>query len=98
LAVEPAPVFSSDQVLAQVASLRSRGSFEEAVVVLTRALEESPAGVTQERLGFELGSILSHQLHDGPRACAFWTSYQQQHVGGRYAREVSAARQELGCE
>lgn len=96
--IEPRPAFSSDAVLAQVASLRSRGSFEEAVNVLTRALVEAPPDATRERLGFELGSILTHQLHDVPRACAQWARYRAEHPAGRYAREVSAAIDELGCE
>ena len=93
----PPAAFSAEAVLAQVAALRSRGAFEEAVGVLTRAQREAPPGATRERLGFELGSILSHQLRDVPRACAHWAAYQQENAAGRYAREVTAVSRQLGC-
>ena len=95
---EPAPPFSSDAVLARVAGLRSRRAYEEAVQVLNAALTEAPNAATRERLGFELGSLLTHQLHDVPRACAFWSAFRREHPHGRYDEELSSTVATLGCE
>ena len=105
--VEPKPIepvtqpptpFSSDAVLARVAMLRSRRSYEEAVQVLNEALTEAPNAATRERLGFELGSLLTHQLHDAPRACAFWSAFRREHPHGRYEEELTSTVATLGCE
>ncbi len=104
--VEPKPIepvtqptpFSSDAVLARVAMLRSRRSYEEAVQVLNAALTEAPNAATRERLGFELGSLLTHQLHDAPRACAFWSAFRREHPHGRYEEELTSTVATLGCE
>lgn len=95
---EPAPPFSSDAVLARVAGLRSRRAYEEAVQVLNAALTEAPNAATRERLGFELGSLLTHQLHDVPRACAFWSAFRREHPHSRYDEELSSTVATLGCE
>jgi transmembrane sensor len=84
-------------VLARVAGLRSRRAYEEAVQVLGAALREAPNDSTRERLGFELGSLLTHQLHDTARACAFWSAFRLEHVNGRYDAEVRATVESLGC-
>lgn len=94
---QPAP-FSSDAVLARVAGLRSRRAYEEAVQVLNTALQEAPTAATRERLGFELGSLLTHQLHDVPRACAFWSTFRREHPHGRYEEELTSTVANLGCE
>ena len=49
-------------------------------------------------LGFELGSLLTHQLHDVPRACAFWSAFRREHPHGRYDEELSSTVATLGCE
>lgn len=95
---EPAAPFSSDAVLARVAGLRSRRAYEEAVQVLNAALTEAPNAATRERLGFELGSLLTHQLHDVPRACAFWSAFRREHPHGRYDEELTSTVANLGCE
>ncbi|MBM4777734.1 MAG: FecR domain-containing protein [Archangiaceae bacterium] len=95
---QPAPPFSSEAVLARVAGLRSRRAYEEAVQVLNAALSEAPNAATRERLGFELGSLLTHQLHDVPRACAFWSSFRREHPHSRYDEELTSTVATLGCE
>lgn len=95
---QPAPAFSSDAVLARVAGLRSRRAYEEAVQLLNAALTEAPNAATRERLGFELGSLLTHQLHDVPRACAFWSAFRREHPHGRYEEELTSTVATLGCE
>jgi transmembrane sensor len=95
---QPTLPFSSDAVLARVAGLRSRRSYEEAVQVLNEALTEAPNAATRERLGFELGSLLTHQLHDVPRACAFWSAFRREHPHGRYEEELTSTVANLGCE
>lgn len=95
--VPPAAVFPVEAVFGEVASLRSRGQFEEAVTVLSAALTHDIPAATRERLSFELGSILSHQLHDGPRACAQWTRQLAEYPAGRYVQAVTAELGELKC-
>lgn len=95
---EPAKPFSSEAVLARVATLRSRRAYEEAVMVLNAALTEAPNASTRERLGFELGSLLTHQLRDVPRACAFWRAFRLEHPQSRYAEELASTVAGLGCQ
>lgn len=92
----PAPA-SVDAVLEEVAALRTRGRFEEAAHVLERALAGPLPEAAAERLEFELGSILSHHLHDGPRACAHWRRTLAAHPAGRYASEIATELAELRC-
>lgn len=88
------PALSSEAALEKVAVLRSRGRYEEAVAVLTRTLEQPGLSAsTRDRLRFEIGSILTHQLRDPVRACAWWSAHPSQ----RYGVEVDAAVQLLGC-
>ncbi len=95
---EPVTPFSSEAVLARVAALRSRRSYEEAVTVLSAALSEAPNASTRERLGFELGSLLTHQLRDVPRACAFWRAFRVEHPQSRYEEELASTVAALGCQ
>ncbi len=69
--VEPVPL-DLDALLERVAVLRSRGEYEVAVVTLREALQQPLSDQTAERLSFELGSILSRQLHDEARANEHW--------------------------
>lgn len=95
---EAATPFSSEAVLARVATLRSRRSYEEAVTVLNAALSQAPNASTRERLGFELGSLLTHQLRDVPRACAFWRAFRLEHPQSRYDEELASTVAALGCQ
>lgn len=98
LAPAPAPqVTSVEEILSNVASLRSRGRFEEAATVLTSALKEPLNASTRERLSFELGAILSHQLNDPLRACAHWARHLDEFPQGRYLQAVTTERGELKC-
>lgn len=93
----PTPEFSVEAVLIQVASLRSRGQYEEAVTVLTASMKERMRSATRERLSFELGSILSHQLHDTARACAHWSKHAAEYPSGRYQQAVTSELSNLKC-
>ncbi len=93
----PAPALDVGQVLDEVALLRSRGEYEEAVKRLTRALDVPHAPATDERLSFELGSVLGRQLHDAVRACTHWSAHLRRFPDGRYKAEVAQARVELRC-
>lgn len=88
-----APLAQADTegLLERIAVLRSRGRYEEAVGLL--------AGVatTDERLSFELGSILTRQLHDVPRACEHWAAHRARFERGRYEPDVVRAVAALGC-
>ncbi|MBL8915026.1 MAG: FecR domain-containing protein [Archangium sp.] len=93
----PAPAFSVEAVLTQIASLRSRGQYEEAATVLSASLKETMPASTRERLSFELGSILSHQLHDAARACPHWLKHATEYPNGRYQQAVTSELSGLKC-
>jgi hypothetical protein len=103
---EPAPeAIDVDRVLAELGNLRARRRFSEAVALLERTLAMRaqngatplPAA-THERLGYELGAILTYQLADRARACRHWQVYRAQFPQGRYTDEVAAAVRRLSCE
>lgn len=95
--VAQVPAFELEAFLERVAVLRSRGQYEEAVVTLAQALRSPHAAGTDERLSFELGAILSRQLHDSGRACEHWRAHRERFERGRYESEIAAARSELRC-
>ncbi len=92
------PVASTESLLAELAELRARGRYEEAVRLLDAALREERVPASRERLSFELGSILTRQIRDPRRACAHWRQHVAAFPLGRYEREVGAVREQLGCE
>jgi transmembrane sensor len=85
-----------EEVLSEVDLLRSRKQYEAAVRLLGQALQTQPAAA-HERLSFELGSLLTHQLRDARRACAHWAAHRRRFPGGRYGEEVEQARASLAC-
>jgi transmembrane sensor len=87
---------SSEELLNYVEELRSRHQFEAAARELSRGLASQPASA-RERLSFELGSLLSHQIRDPRRACAHWVRHERQFHGGVYRDQVEAARRALDC-
>ncbi len=87
----------AEAVLREVAVERSRGEYEQAVGVLERALKQRLRPATRERLSFELGSILTHQLSDTARACVHWAAHVRSFPSGRYDLEIAQARESLGC-
>lgn len=93
--VEVAP--NAEDLLHRIAVLRSRGQFEEAADVLSEALKERRGTPTEERLSFELGTILWRHLRDPARACPHWRQHEQAFPMGRYESEVLRARLELQC-
>jgi len=95
--VEAQKPFDAEALLDRIAVLRSRGQYAEAVTALDEALREHHAPATDERLSFELGAILTRQLHDAPRACAHWRAHRERFPKGRYETEIAQARSELHC-
>jgi transmembrane sensor len=93
----PAAASSLDEVMDRVAFLRSRSRYESAARELAAALRESRPMATRERLSFELGSILTHQLRDRERACAHWGQHARRFAAGRYVEEVLQATRALEC-
>jgi hypothetical protein len=83
--------------LRQVDTLRSRGEFAEAVRYLTHGLTKELKPGTRERFSFELGIILTDQMHDSPRACAHWKKHAATFGDGRYGVEVQRASTRAGC-
>jgi transmembrane sensor len=90
----PEPV---EELLGRIAVLRSRTRFEEAVGELERALQAGYPAVVRERLSFEVGSLLTHQIGDPARGCAHWRLHARIFGAGRYDREVAQARETLRC-
>jgi hypothetical protein len=86
-----------ENVVMRVAELRSRGLYAEAAAELGRALRAGYDGGAEERLSFELGSILTHHIGDRARACRHWTAHLRRHGGGRYSREIALAEATAGC-
>jgi len=83
-------------LLDHVDELRSRREFEAAARALRRALPTEPEPM-RERLSFELGSLLTHQIGDARRACSQWAWHDRHFPDGRYRDEVARARRVLGC-
>ena len=87
---------ADEALLDHVEELRSRGQFEQAARALRRALS-APSSPMREQLSFELGSLLTHQIRDGRRACAQWAWHYRHFPDGRYRDEVARARGSLAC-
>jgi transmembrane sensor len=98
--VEPAPkpasAVSTEELLDRVESLRSRHQFEAAARELARGMASQPRPM-RERLSFELGSLLTHQIRDARRACAHWDWHERTFRGGSYRNEVARSQRALGC-
>ncbi|WP_240359632.1 FecR domain-containing protein [Pyxidicoccus trucidator] len=88
---------SVEEVLRELEVLRGRHEFERAARHLEAAMRKQPIA-TRERLSFELGSLLTHQLKDAQRACAHWARHERQFPRGRYAEAVQRARETLSCQ
>jgi transmembrane sensor len=95
----PAPIHyvDADDLLRQVDTLRSRGEFAEAVRYLTHGLTRELKPSTRERFSFELGIILTDQMHDSVKACAHWKKHAAAYGEGRYGLEVERASTRAGC-
>jgi transmembrane sensor len=96
---EPAVIHETDAqwLLDEVDVLRSRGEYAEAVRLLDKGLAGIVSPATRERFSYELGSILTYQLHDASTACKQWAKHSAAFPDGRYARGVEAAREQLRC-
>ncbi|MFT3842212.1 MAG: hypothetical protein QM723_34805 [Myxococcaceae bacterium] len=95
----PAPIHyvDADDLLRQVDTLRSRGEFAEAVRYLTHGLTRELKPGTRERFSFELGIILTDQMHDSAKACGHWKKHAAAFGEGRYGVEVQRASARAGC-
>jgi len=91
-----APALSADELLDRVEALRSRHQFEAAARELWRGIPSQPKPM-RERLSFELGSLLTHQIRDARRACAHWAWHERSFRGGIYRDEVARSRDALKC-
>jgi transmembrane sensor len=83
--------------LEQIQGLRSRGQWARAAEELSSLLRGPLPGATRERLSYELGSIVTYQIHDATRACAIWREHQKTYPRGRYRAEVERAQRSLTC-
>lgn len=84
------------RVVDQVAELRAQRQYQAAVSLLRDALRQRWDRHTREVLSYELGTILSTQLHDAG-ACAHWAAHREQFPAGRYARAIDRAEARLEC-
>lgn len=96
---EPAVIRETDAawLLEEVDLLRSRGEYGEAVRLLDKGIAGIVSAKTRERFSFELGSILTYQQADVPRACRHWASHESSFPNGRYAQEVRSAKEKARC-
>lgn len=90
-------VEQAESLLDQIGRLRSQGRFEEAVRRLRRSLPMVADRVARERLSYELGTILTHHLHDAAEACRHWRRHLRDFGPQRYGIEINKLRQQLGC-
>jgi transmembrane sensor len=95
-AATPPPPATDLALLDRIDELRSRRKFEPAARALRRAIPLQPEPM-RERLSFELGSLLTHQIGDARRACAHWAAHDRHYPDGRYRDEVARSRRALGC-
>jgi transmembrane sensor len=86
-----------DEFLEQVFALRDRGRFEDAIQLLTKAMKRGLGPSTDERLSYEIGSILTDRLADQTRGCQHWSKHLRRFGYGRYASEITAAEKQLHC-
>jgi transmembrane sensor len=86
-----------DELLEHVFALRDRGRFEEAIQLLTKDMRLGLGRSTDERLSYEIGSILTHRLVDQARGCRHWSKHRRRFGYGSYASEITAAEKQLGC-
>jgi transmembrane sensor len=86
-----------EALLRHIAALRIQGRYEECARLLSDALAGDLPEATRERLSFELGTLLAHQLHDSTRACAHWLEHQRLYQTGRYEQDIRQSIEELGC-
>jgi len=86
------------RVVDQVAELRAQRQYQAAVSLLRDALRQRWDRRTREVLSYELGTILSTQLHDAAVACGHWGTHREQFPSGRYARAIARAEDRLGCK
>jgi len=84
-------------LLEQLERLRSQQRYAKAVALLRRSLPKVRDRTTRERLSYELGSILTNQLRDSPRACRRWRRHLRVYGAKRYGVEIAKARKMLGC-
>jgi transmembrane sensor len=88
-----------EQLLERLATLRSRNRFDEAASEIRRVLDRGEyQHSAQERLSYELGSLLSRQPSSVTQACAHWNAHVQKFGRGRYDWEVQQAKRTLGCQ
>ena len=91
------PGFETESLLRAVAEHRSQGAYKEAAALLNDALKRAQ-GDTGALLSFELGSILTYQLNDSPKACAHWAQHIKRFAGvSRYGEEIRLAQAHLRC-
>ncbi len=87
-----------DAMLAQLASLRERGQFAESASLLRRVLGDELPAEARERLSYELGELLTHQLAQHAEACRHWRTHRAEFSNGRYVDEVETAWRRLACK
>ncbi len=94
LQVEP----TVGNVFAELAKLRSRRQYEQAVKLLRSAIRDkrtTPAAV--EQFSYELGAILTDQLRKKSAACKHWKTHSSRYPNGNYVAEVRSAQLRIGC-
>jgi hypothetical protein len=85
------------ELLAEVADLRRRGAYREAVERLRAGDSRSWSRRARQLVSYEIGTLLERQLEDATQACAHWAEHRRRYPNGRHDAIVVRAMERLGC-
>lgn len=86
------------ELLDEVAALRRRGAYREAVERLESGARSSWSRRGRELVSYEIGTLLERQLGDVEAACTHWSAHRQRFPGGRYDELLARRAARLGCD
>lgn len=84
-------------LLAEVAELRRRGAYREAVARLRASDTQRWSARARQLVSYEIGTLLERQLGDVAQACAHWTEHRRRYPSGRYDAIVARSLERLRC-
>ena len=87
---------SLDRVLDEVAALRRRQHYREAVSVLRRARGQVDDPAVQEVLSFEEGTLREH-YRPAASVCSYWRGHMTRFFAGRDASPIERRLERLDC-
>lgn len=85
-------------LLDEVARLRRRGAYREAVQRLRTGQQPGWNRRARQLVSYEIGTLLERQLSDDAAACKHWREHQRLFKNGRYDSIVTGRIERLGCD